>query len=100
MWEWVWGAGYHSGDDPDAPQLDPPLIPPGNFPIRGGGYYYGPPTVCRSASYWIHTPGNRFHDRGFRLARTLHPDPQPEGDWDTIEYEVIEMTGEFVANEE
>jgi formylglycine-generating enzyme required for sulfatase activity len=68
VWEWCWD-GYQANYYKEAPEADPsgPLQASARV-IRGGSWIRNP-RDCRSAFRDRFTPGNRFSDLGFRLAR-------------------------------
>lgn len=67
VWEWCqdWYGGYSS-----APATNPKGPAAGSYRVVHGGSWYSFAQYCRVALRNYDSPGNRFNDLGFRLART------------------------------
>jgi len=70
VWEWVfdWYAAYQSG-----PLVDPLGASGGSSRVKRGGGWDDGAQDCRSANRNANSPGNRYINVGFRLARSLRP---------------------------
>ena len=73
VWEWCadwWAADYYA----NSPAADPAGPASGSDRVlRGGAWKYDNPLNFRSAFRNHDLPVNRFHDNGFRVARSLAP---------------------------
>jgi formylglycine-generating enzyme required for sulfatase activity len=67
VWEWCqdWYSGYASGA-----QTNPTGPGSGSYRVLRGGGWDGRSSSCRASSRGGLTPVNRYHDIGFRVART------------------------------
>ena len=67
VWEWCsdWKDAYSS-----SAQINPTGPASGSLRVLRGGSWYDAPQYCRVAFRHYFTPGNRFFNVGFRLART------------------------------
>jgi formylglycine-generating enzyme required for sulfatase activity len=67
LWEWVsdWYGSYAS-----SAQSDPQGPGAGSLRVVRGGHWYNYAHNCRSAYRYYFWPGDRFHNIGFRLARS------------------------------
>ena len=67
VWEWVndWYGGYSAGA-----QTDPTGPVSAAYRVLRGGSWYSVSSVVRSSSRHTDTPGNKYFNIGFRVART------------------------------
>ncbi len=68
VWEWCWDW---YGEYPSEAQTNPKGPSTGSFRVLRGGSWSNDPQGCRVAFRVSLTPGYRYYDIGFRLARTF-----------------------------
>ncbi|RLB81767.1 MAG: hypothetical protein DRH17_08070 [Deltaproteobacteria bacterium] len=66
---WEWCQDWY-GDYPRGHVTDPAGPSSGSYRVYRGGSWYGDARYCRSARRYNNSPGFRYIDLGFRLART------------------------------
>jgi sulfatase modifying factor 1 len=67
VWEW---CSDWKGDYPSGSQTNPTGPANGSYRVVRGGSWYSLPQRCRVADRDLYSPGNRYGNLGFRLART------------------------------
>ncbi len=68
-WCWDWYSSSYYGTRPD-PDSDPTGPTSGDDRLVRGGHCNNLSQNCRSAHRWVHYPSYRYHNAGFRVARS------------------------------